>query len=195
MAGSLWGVAYRTADSCNGLLGRTVLIGEVSHRAGEARCELRPCGVFVVLENTNMKKIGLMVVAVSLSLSLAAFAGNKSASTTQTPSTQSQPEAKAKGRGKALETPATLEKELAQLKQEQKATVDELAAIKTLATKEKATETTAALDKLIARHNKEFQTKIEAKQKQLDAMKQATEAQKGATDKAVKKGTRKTKTN
>jgi hypothetical protein len=56
-----------------------------------------------------------------------------------------------------------------------------LAAIKTLATKEKATETAAALDKLIARHNKEFQTRIDAVQKKLDA------AKKGTTDTTKKK--------
>ena len=74
MAGGLWGLVTALLISCHGLLDRTVLIDEVSHRAAEACCKLRPCGIVVVLENTNMKRIGLLVVAVSLSLSVAALA-------------------------------------------------------------------------------------------------------------------------
>ena len=103
-----------------------------------------------------MKKIGLLVVAVSLSLSLAAFAAETSASNQgKSPSSQTDG-ATGKGKGKARVDPATQQKmlneQLATLKKEHQATVTELQGIKQLATKEKAPETAAALDKLIAKH-------------------------------------------
>jgi hypothetical protein len=91
-----------------------------------------------------------------------------------------------------------LNEQLAALKQEHQATVTELQGIKQLATKEKATETAAALDKLIARHEQEYQKKIEPLQQQLKkleaAQKQSADAPKGATDKAARKDARKSKT-
>lgn len=122
-----------------------------------------------------MKKIGLMVVAVALSLSVATYAADKSANTS-TQGTQTQTEAK--GKRAKVDPAAALQKEIDQLKKDQKVTVDELTEIKTLATKEKATQTAAALDKLIAKHVKEFQTKIDEVQKKLDAAKKAAEAKK-----------------
>jgi predicted nucleic acid-binding Zn-ribbon protein len=122
-----------------------------------------------------MKKIGLMVVAVSLALSLAAYAGEKSANT----STQgAQTQTEVKGKRAKVDPVAALQKEIDQFKKDQKVTVDELTEIKTLATKEKATQTAAALDKLIAKHIKEFQTKIDEAQKKLDAAKKAAETKK-----------------
>jgi hypothetical protein len=123
----------------------------------------------------SMKKIGLMVVAVALSLSVATYAADKSANT----STQgAQTQTEAKGKRAKVDPAAALQKEIDQLKKDQKVTVDELTEIKTLATKEKATQTAAALDKLIAKHVKEFQTKIDEAQKKLDAAKKAAETKK-----------------
>ena len=126
-----------------------------------------------------MKRIVLLVVAVSLSLSLAAFAGETSASN-QTGGV--------KGKGKARVNPATQQKmltdELAALQKEHQAAVAELQAIKTLAVKENAKETTAALDKLIAKHEQEYQKKIEPLQQQL---KKLEAAQKDAAEKTPKK--------
>jgi hypothetical protein len=134
-----------------------------------------------------MKRIGLLVVVASLSLSLAAFAGERSTNA-KSQSQTGQSETKGRGKGKAPETPATIEKELAQVRQEQKATVEELAAIKALATEEKATKTAAALDRLIARHNQEFQKRIDALQKRLDATKKPGPDQPKDTKSATKKG-------
>jgi ribosomal protein L31E len=112
---------------------------------------------------------------------VATFAADKSANTS-TPGAQTQTETK--GKKAKVDPAAALQKELDQVKAEQKATVGELTEIKTLATQEKATKTVAALDKLIAKHTKEFQTKIDAAQKKLD------EAKKGAatTETPKKKG-------
>jgi hypothetical protein len=142
-----------------------------------------------------MKKIGLLVIAASLSLSLAAFAGETSASNQgKSPSSQTDG-AKAKGKGKARVDPATQQKmlneQLATLKKEHQATVTELQGIKQLATKEKAPETAAALDKLIAKHEQEYQKRIEPLQQQL---KKLEAAKKDAGDKTTKTDTGKTKT-
>jgi len=163
-----------------------VLLGEVSHRAGKACCKLRPWGIFLVLENTNMKRIGLLVVAVSLSLSLAAFAGETSANNSQ--SGPAGAKGKTRVRGQARMDPATQQKvvneQLAALQKEHQATVAELQAIKTLAVKENAKETTAALDKLMAKHDQEYQKKVEPLQQQL---KKLEAAQKDTTGKTPKK--------
>jgi hypothetical protein len=143
---------------------------------------------FVVLENVDMKKIGLLAVAVALMLSVGAFAGEKAANT-KAPSQTPSGEVKAKGRGKAPDA-ATLEKELATLKQDHQAAMKELQDIKKLAADEKATKTAAALDKLIARHEQEYQKKVEPVQKRLDALKQAKggdkDKDKGGDDKGGK---------
>jgi cell division protein FtsB len=97
-----------------------------------------------------MKKMGLMVIAVALSLSMAAWAGSTSANT-PTP-TQNQTAPAAKGKGKvAAQTPKMLADEVAKLKQEHQAAVNELEEIKKLANEEKASKTVAALDKMITR--------------------------------------------
>jgi hypothetical protein len=141
-----------------------------------------------------MKRIGLLVVAVSLSLSLAAFAGETSAN-----NSQSGPTAVAKGKTGAQKLarmdPATQQKvvneQLAALQKEHQAAVGELQAIKTLAVKEKATETAAALDKLMAKRDQEHQKKVEPLQQQL---KKLETAQKDAAGKTTKKaGKTKTK--
>jgi hypothetical protein len=138
-----------------------------------------------------MKKIGLLVVAVSLSLSLAAFAGETSAS-----NSQNSPTGGAKGKTRtrvAKMDPATQQKtlneQLASAQKEHQAAIAELQAIKTLAVKEKATETAAALDKLMAKHNQEFQKKVEPWQQQLKKFEAAQKdaAQKDAAGTTPKK--------
>jgi vacuolar-type H+-ATPase subunit I/STV1 len=139
-----------------------------------------------------MKKIGLMVVAVSLALSLTAFAAEKPAKP-QTPPQRTQIPLDAKGRPRlrASDANGLYERQIAAIKQEQKARIDELQEIKKLAAEEKATKTVAALDKLIAQHNQQYQKRIEAVQQRMEkvqaARKSATEAPK-ATKTAPKKG-------
>ncbi|MCX5644769.1 MAG: hypothetical protein NTZ17_08790 [Phycisphaerae bacterium] len=131
-----------------------------------------------------MKKIGLLVVAASLSLCLAAFAGETSASNSQSGGATG----KARVRGQARMDPAAQQKvlteQLAALQKEHQAAIGELQGIKTLADKEKATETAAALGKLIAKHEQEHQKKIEPLQQQL---KKLEAAQKDAAGKTPKK--------
>jgi hypothetical protein len=144
-----------------------------------------------------MKKLGLLVVAVSLSLSLAAFAAETS--TNKSPSSQTDG-AKGKGKGKARVDPATQQKmlneQLATLKKEHQATITELQGIKQLATKEKATETAVALDKLIARHEQEYQKRIEPLQQALKKLESQAakggdkDKDKGGEKSAPKKGPR-----
>jgi Skp family chaperone for outer membrane proteins len=133
-----------------------------------------------------MKKIGLLVVAVSLSLSLAAFAGGTS-DDSQSGQT-SGAKGKARVRGQARIDPATQQKmlteQLTSLQKEHQAAIGELQGIKALADKEKATETAAALGKLIAKHEQEHQKKIEPLQQQL---KKVEAAQKDAAGKTPKK--------
>lgn len=139
-----------------------------------------------------MKRIGLLVVAVSLSLSLAAFAGETSASNSQnSPTGGAKAKTRVKGMGRM--DPAmqqkSLNEQLAQAQKEHQAAVAELQAIKTLAVKEKATETAAALDKLMAKHNQEFQKKVEPWQQQLKKFEAAQKdaAQKDAAGTTPKK--------
>jgi len=109
-----------------------------------------------------MKKVGLMIIAVSLSLSVAALAADQPK--------QERPASKGRTvRTREVQPPKTLANQVAQLKQEQQAAINELQEIKKLATEEKAAKTVAALDKLIARRNQEFQKRIDPLQKRLDA--------------------------
>jgi len=150
-----------------------------------------------------MKKMGLLVVVASLSLSLAAFAAETSASNQGKAPTGPTEVAKGKVRGVGRVDPATQQKmlteQLATFQKEHQAALGELQAIKTLAVKEKATETATALDKLIAKHEQAFQKRVEPLQqrlKKLEAVsKQGADAAPGATDKAAKKGMRKSKAN
>jgi biopolymer transport protein ExbB/TolQ len=120
-----------------------------------------------------MKKTGLLAVAVSLMLSLGAFAGEKAADAKARPQAEGKGKIRERARPDAAQTQKSLTDQLAALKQEHQAAMTELQAIKQLATKEKATETGAALDKLIARHEQEYQKKVEPMQKRLDALKKA----------------------
>lgn len=73
--------------------------------------------------------------------------------------------------------PKSVAEQIAALKEEQKATMNELKAIKQLATKEKAVETGKALDGLIARHEQTYQKRLQ----QLEQRQQRIEAaRKGA---------------
>jgi hypothetical protein len=107
-----------------------------------------------------MKKIGLMVVAVALLLSVTAFSAEEPKA--QKPS--SQPKAV---RGDRAQSAKTLANQIAQLKQEHQAALNELEEIKKLANEEKAPKTVGALDKLIARRNQEFQKRITPLQQRL----------------------------
>lgn len=110
-----------------------------------------------------MKKIGLMVAAVSLALSVAAFAAEQPK--------RDRPVDKSKAvRGEQVRSPKALADQIAQLKQEHQAAINELQEIKKLAIEEKASKTAAALDKLIARRNQEFQTRIQPLQQRLDKL-------------------------
>jgi hypothetical protein len=144
-----------------------------------------------------MRKMILLAVAASLSLSLAVLAADQ-------PASGSAPEAKAKARSQARGRmdPAAQKKmvtdQLAALKTEHQAAQGELQAIKQLAVKEKATETAAALDKLMARHEQAYQKKIEPLQQRLKRLeggqKQGEGAKKGTGEKAGKKSGGKKKT-
>jgi TolA-binding protein len=125
-----------------------------------------------------MKKIGLMIVALSLSLSVAASASSIGAGGGQRPASRSRAE-EPKGqrpssngkavRGADAELSKTLANQIAQLKQEHQAAMNELEEIKRLAAEEKATKTLGAVERMIIRRNQEFQKRIEPLQKRLDA--------------------------
>jgi len=78
----------------------------------------------------------------------------------------------------------SIEKQLAQLKAEHQKAMAELQGIKKLALEEKAPKTAAALDKLIASAEQNFQKEIAPLQQRLDRMKgvkkQGEEGKKGA---------------
>ncbi len=145
-----------------------------------------------------MKKIGLMVVAVSLSLSVAAFA-QQNQPKAERPAKTSAAEEKGKVRDRAradqAQSPEAIAKQLASLKQEHQAAINELEEIKKLAAEEKATRTVGALDKLIARRNQEFQKRIEPLQQRLKKLeapgkggkKQGDEAPKASGEKTPRK--------
>lgn len=129
-----------------------------------------------------MKKIGLMVVAACLSLSVAASAADQPKAERST----------TKGKvvkGTEAQTKA-LNAEIAQLKQEHQAAINELQEIRKLAAEEKATRTVAALDKLIARHNQEFQKKLDPRQQRLNKLEGKSGEKSGdtGTKQAPKKG-------
>lgn len=137
-----------------------------------------------------MKKIGLMIVAVSLSLGVAAFAADQPRA--------ERPASKGKAvRGAEMRTPKALANQIAQLKQEHQAAINELQEIKKLANEEKATKTSGALDKMIARRNQEFQKRLDPLEQQLKKLeaqakggddKGKTDGDKGKTDDTKRKG-------
>ena len=131
-----------------------------------------------------MKKVGLMIMAVSLSLSVAALAADQPK--------QEKPAEKSKAiRGTEARSSKLLANQIAQLQQEQQAAINELQEIKKLATEEKAGKTVAALDKLIARRNQEFQKRIDPLQKRLDAAGRPKPDQPKGTKAAPKEGSSK----
>jgi hypothetical protein len=138
-----------------------------------------------------MKKMGLLVVAASLSLSLAALAGEKSANG---PAEGAKDKVRAKSSTRDRMDPAAQKKalteQLARFKQEHQAVMGELQGIKQLAVKEKAGETAAALDKLIARHEQEYQKRIEPLQQRLKRLENGKKQGDG-TPKASDEKTRK----
>lgn len=109
-----------------------------------------------------MRRIGWLVMVASLSLSLTALANEKSTNT-QTPATGM----KSRGSKMVVPSPRALNARIAELKQEQQTAVKELDEIKKLAAEEKATKTVAALDKLIALRNQEFQKQLAPLEQQL----------------------------
>ncbi len=139
-----------------------------------------------------MKKIGLMVIVVSLSLSVAALAGSQ-----QDQPKAERPASKSKAEQPKAQRPSSKGKmvrgdqanQIAQLKQEHQAAMNELQEIRRLANEEKATKTLGALDRLIARRNQEFQQrlqKLEAQGKGGDKDKDKTNGDKGQTEEKSK---------
>jgi len=117
-----------------------------------------------------MKKIGFLAVVASLMLSLTALAGERSTNKkaeSQTPAADGKAKVRNKARADAAQSPEALTKQLASLKQEHQVTISELEEIKKLAVEEKATKTAGKLDQLIARHNQEYQKRIEPLQQRL----------------------------
>ncbi len=73
--------------------------------------------------------------------------------------------------------PQSVAQQIAALKQEHQATMSELKAIKVLAAKEKAAETGKALDSLIARHEQNYQKRLqqlEQRQQRIEAIQKGT---------------------
>jgi TolA-binding protein len=131
-----------------------------------------------------MKKIGLMVVAVALSLSVAASAGSTGGrSRTERSSSKSKTVSKDQG-----QSPKVLADQIAQIKQEHQAELNELQEIKRLATEEKATKTVEALNKVIGRRNLEFEKKIGPLQQKLNALQNPGPSLPKDTKTAPKKG-------
>ncbi len=110
-----------------------------------------------------MKKIGWMVVAVALSLSVAAFAAEQPKG--QRSSSKGKTVTKDQGR-----SAKALADEIAQIKQQHQAELNELQELKKLATEEKATKTLDALNKVIGRRNLAFEQKIGPLQQRLNAL-------------------------
>ena len=145
-----------------------------------------------------MKKIGWMVVAVALSLSVAAFAQQDQPKAERPSSRAKGEEPKAqrpspKGqtiRGAELQASKTLAHQIAQLKQEHQAAINELEEIKRLAGEEKAAKTLGAVEKLITRRNQEFQKRIEPLQQRLDRLQGQTKGGEKSGDKAKTESTK-----
>ncbi|MBM4028633.1 MAG: hypothetical protein FJ280_25040 [Planctomycetes bacterium] len=147
-----------------------------------------------------MKKVGLVGLAVCLSLSWAAMAGatsvSKQGKAPDGPATAAPDKDKARPQGRGQMDPAAQQKrvneQLATLKTEHQAAMAELQAIKQLAVKEKATQTAAALDKLMAGREQEYQKKVEPLQQRLkgfqDAQKGQSKGPEKSADKALKSG-------
>jgi hypothetical protein len=128
-----------------------------------------------------MKKIGWMAIAVSLSLSVAAFA-------TEQPKGQ-RPSSKGKTvRGTEAQSSQALADQIAQVKQQHQAELNELQEIRKLANEEKATKTLGALDKLIGRRNLEFEKTIGPLQQKLNALRKPGPDLPKDTKTAPKKG-------
>jgi len=128
-----------------------------------------------------MKKIGLMVVAVALLLSVAAFAAEQPKG--QRSSSKSKTVSKDQG-----QSPKALADQIAQIKQEHQAELNELLEIKKLATEEKAAKTVEAVNKLIGRRNLEFEKKIGPLQQKLNALQNPGPSLPKDTKTAPKKG-------
>ncbi|MCU0917413.1 MAG: hypothetical protein MUC88_23035 [Planctomycetes bacterium] len=138
-----------------------------------------------------MKKIGLVSVAALLLMSTAALAAEKSANN----QTKSRGDAaQARGQMRDRMDPAAQQKMLndriAALKKEHQAALGELQAIKQLAVKEKATETAAALDKLMAKREQEFQKRIEPELMRLKKLEALQKGDGKARDKSADKAAR-----
>lgn len=136
-----------------------------------------------------MKKIGLMVVAVALSLSVAALAssvggvGGGGRSQTE----KSAPKGKIVGQDQGLSS-KTLADQIAQIKQQHQAEINELQEIKRLAAEEKATKTLDAVNKLIGRRNLAFEQKIGPLQQRLNVLQNTGPSLPKDTKMAPKKG-------
>jgi hypothetical protein len=128
-------------------------------------------------------------VALSLLLSLAVLAADKS--TSKQAKAPSGPPEVARDQGKTR--PQMRERmdpaaQLETLKKEHQAALGELQAIKQLAVKEKATQTAAALDKLMARREQEFQKRIEPLQQRLKRVEGEQKGQEKAAEASPKAG-------
>ena len=134
--------------------------------------------------DTSMKKIGLMVVAVALSLSVVASAGS-TGGRSKTAGSSSKAKTVSKDQGQSAKT---LADQIAQIKQEHQAELNELQEIKKLATEEKATKTLDALNKVIGRRNLAFEQKIGPLQQKLNAASRPKPDQPKGTKAAPKKG-------
>ena len=139
-----------------------------------------------------MKKMGLLLVAACLSLSLMASGAEQSANgSAEGAKTKVRAKSPTRDRRDPAAQKKALTDDLAKLKQEHQAAQGELQGIKQLAVKEKATETAAALDKLIARREQEYQKKIEPLQQRLKKLeggkKQGDANAKPSTGKTPKK--------
>jgi len=130
-----------------------------------------------------MKKIGLMVVAVALSLSVAASAGSTGG---RSKTERSSSKAKTVTKDQA-QSPKALADEIAQIKQQHQAEINELQELKKLATEEKATKTLEAVNKMIGRRNLAFEQKIGPLQEKLNAASRPKPDQPKGTKAAPKK--------
>ena len=131
-----------------------------------------------------MKKIGLLVVAVALSLSVAASAGSTGG---RSKTEKSAPKGKTVSKDPG-QSPKALADQIAQIKQEHQAELNELQEIKKLAAEEKATKTVEALNKVIGRRSLAFEQKIGPLQQKLNALQNPGPSLPKDTKTAPKKG-------